>query len=150
MSDLAVFTVAIIAVMFAVLAFAASTLGGLSEAAAYFRTRQGRRVLTSMLMAVGAAVGMAFILYTATAQARWLHWAEVYAGVDIPVKQSPQCRQFDPIDNRLTSNFGARVAIWERRRFTLAGAYTHHSCALGVDRRVYDALGVQATYRVTW
>lgn len=113
----------------------------------YFKTKDGRGVLTGILLAVSAT---ALIVWAAPSQAgTWFNAGEVYFGIDSTRKVSPQC-EAGGVNDRLTSNLGVRMNLFETadQRATWRVRYTHHSCAINPDRTSYDALGFELTYRI--
>ena len=127
--------------------------GSFEAAINYFRTQKGRKVAQGILAFVGVAVLAVGLAQCASAGERgqWFAWGEVYLGIDRQMRgeRSPQCMDDGP-DNRLTSNGGFRANIYQSGdgRMALNGKYTHHSCAFNTDRNLYDALGVELTYRL--
>lgn len=134
---------------------------------AYFSTKEGLGIargivlgpLVIVLIALaGAAVLTAlFWLLAPKAHAEglrvpgtWFNDAGVFMGLDHTKKLSPMCHAGGP-DDRTTSSLGAKLNVWQSPsgnvRFN--GMYTHHSCALNLDNRSYDALGVQVEW-VFW
>lgn len=119
-------------------------------ALAYFRTPGGKQARTGILLFVGIGVLAVLIAEQARGDTgRWFAYGELYLGIDHALKQSPQCERDGP-DDKWTSNGGLRVNVFQSgdRRFEVNGKYTHHSCAFNVDRNLYDAVGVEATYRL--
>ena len=118
----------------------------------YFSTRDGKGILRGIIIAPGAIllIALALSLMPSCAQAgTWFNDASVYAGLDWTKKLSPQCEP-NPVDERGTSNLGARLNLWQSdsRRVRVNAKYTHHSCALGRDDRQYDAVGLELEWRV--
>lgn len=145
MSDYVIFIGLLLAVIFAYVSWRLPP----SKWPEYFRTREGRGILKGIVLAPVAILLIAAVLWllpsSANAQSgTWLNDAGVFIGLDYTRKQSPQCEVSD-IDDRGTSNLGARLNIWQSasKNVRLNTKYTHHSCALGVDRNGYDALGVE-------
>ena len=72
-------------------------------------------------------------------------------GLDVPYSQSPQCvSNSTQVDDKTTSNLGIVVNLYESpdTKFRSNIKYTHHSCAFNTDVRIYDALGVEFTYKI--
>lgn len=88
--------------------------------------------------------------YVGEPSSQWFAYGEVFLGIDQTNGQSPQCKDGD-VNDRLTSNGGFRVNIWQYRdrygQLELNGKGTHHSCALNPDRNGYDAIGPELKYR---
>ena len=77
----------------------------------------------------------------------WFQYSEIYMGVENTMKSSPMC-EGNAVDDRITSNGGVRQHVYQfNEQVGLIGNYTHHSCAVGVDDRGYDALGIQLIWR---
>lgn len=117
----------------------------------YFGTKDGRGILRGIIVAplIILLIGLAFSLIPTCAKAEWFNDATVFAGLDYTKSQSPQC-QVNNIDNHGTSNLGAKLNIWQSpsENVRVNSKYTHHSCALGIDAKSYDALGVELEWRV--
>lgn len=70
----------------------------------------------------------------------------VFLGLDYTKKISPMC-DAGFYNDRLTSNMGAGVVLWQvTPRASLHLVYTHHSCAINPDAKSYDAIGA----RIHW
>jgi hypothetical protein len=117
----------------------------------YFSTKDGKGILRGIVVAPLAilVLGVAFSLIPTCAKADWLNDATVFAGLDYTKSQSPQC-EVNQIDNHGTSNLGVKLNVWQSasENVRVNSKYTHHSCALGKDARLYDALGVELEWRV--
>lgn len=118
----------------------------------YFKTKDGLGILRGLVIAPLAILAIGFVLWLLSTPAHagsWLNDASVFAGLDYTRKLSPQCER-NAIDERGTSNLGVVLNVWESdsRAVRVNSKYTHHSCALGVDDRQYDALGVELVWRV--
>jgi hypothetical protein len=119
----------------------------------YFKTKDGKGILKGIILAPIAiiVIALALSLLPAKAQASgtWFNDASVFIGIDSTKKVSPQCIP-DAVDNRGTSNLGARLNIWQSdsKNIRLNSKYTHHSCVLGKDDRSYDAVGIELEWRV--
>lgn len=117
----------------------------------YFGTPDGRGILRGIIVAPLAIllIGLAFSLIPTCAKAEWFNDATVFAGLDYTKSQSPQC-QVNNIDNHGTSNLGAKINVWQSlsENVRVNSKYTHHSCALGIDAKSYDALGIELEWRV--
>ncbi len=124
-----------------------------SNAKSYFLTESGKKVLNGIVVFI--VFGLFFALvFSNKASAneetgKFLAYGEVYLGMDYTGKISPQCYSDGP-DNRLTSNGGLRVNIFQShdKRFEFNTKYTHHSCAFNADRESYDAIGIEFSYRL--
>jgi hypothetical protein len=121
---------------------------------AYFRTKEGKGVLSGILVATLGVAGIALVaglaFKPASAEAlEFFSTAEVYLGLDRTYKISPQCHQGENSD-RLTSNLGAKMSIvrTDDKRAGINLKYTHHSCAFNPDFRAYDAAGLELTYKM--
>lgn len=129
-----------------------------SDLRAYFwGTKQGKGILKGIVMVLVfiPVFGVILALTSSKAQAQSLKIpgkfftdASLFMGLDHTKKLSPQCVA-GGIDDRTTSNVGARLNVWESPStdVRLNLQYTHHSCALNVDRNGYDALGIQVEWR---
>lgn len=117
----------------------------------YFGTKDGRGILRGIVVAplIILLIGIAFSVMPTCAKAEWFNDATVFVGLDYTKNQSPQC-QVNNIDNHGTSNLGAKINIWDSdsKNVRVNSKYTHHSCALGIDAKSYDALGVELEWRV--
>lgn len=149
MSDATLFTALMVAT---VLAYLTWRLWGRSWIE-YFRTKDGLGILRGIVLAPLAILVLALVLWLLPGGARaagtWLNDASVFVGLDYTGRLSPQCER-NPVDERGTSNLGARLNLWESgsRRVRVNSKYSHHSCALGPDDRQYDAIGVELEWRV--
>ncbi|ASD50473.1 hypothetical protein FDI24_gp191 [Acidovorax phage ACP17] len=127
-----------------------------SKLKAYFwDTKQGKGILKGIVLGVGVLVVAGSLMTCANnvhaqpikVPGTFFNDASVFMGLDHTKKLSPQCVA-GGIDDRTTSNLGARLNVWQSPakdvRFNLQ--YTHHSCALNVDRNGYDAIGVQVEW----
>lgn len=115
----------------------------------YFRTRTGLGILKGIVIAVGFALGLAFLGGLVGCSGSYLNGASVYAGLDRTKKLSPQCEDVGP-DVHTTSNLGLRLNLYQSQdeRFRTNAKYTHHSCAFSPDDRQYDALGLEMEYKL--
>lgn len=78
----------------------------------------------------------------------YVQWAQVDVGLQYQLGAVPfvQCKEgsFD----KLGSDVGFTVNFVEYKDvFEINGTYRHHSCALGDDTQIYDAVGLQAGWR---
>jgi hypothetical protein len=147
--DALVFVGLLLAALFAYMVW---KLGSPLKWPAYFRTETGRGIIRGIILAPALimAIGLLLMLIPGKASAGdWLTEAGVYAGIDYTKKLSPMC-DANQVDDRGTSNLGARVNVWrsESRAVLVNSRYTHHSCALGSDNRQYDAIGLEVEWRV--
>lgn len=82
----------------------------------YFSTREGLGILRGIILAPAAILIIGFVLWLilpAKAHAgTWFNDASVFVGLDYTNKSSPQCER-NSVDDRGTSNLGARLNIWE-------------------------------------
>lgn len=110
----------------------------------YFKTKEGRGVLVGIVL----FVGIGLLSVSVFAENKYLAYGEVFLGIDNTKNTSPMCEPSKNSD-RLTSNGGFRLNLVqsEDRRFEFNTKYTHHSCAFGSDRKSYDAIGLEATYK---
>lgn len=113
----------------------------------YFSTKTGKGILKGIIIAPMAILFIALalsLLNKVQAQGRWFNDAGVFVGIDRTLGQSPQCVK-NSVDNYGTSNLGAWVNIWQSSsdRLQVNLKYTHHSCVLGQDRNLYDAVGLE-------
>lgn len=117
----------------------------------YFSTKDGKGILRGIIIAPLAIllIGLVFALLPTCAKAEWFNDATVFAGLDYTKNQSPQCK-VNQIDNHGTSNLGVKLNVWQSasENIRVNSKYTHHSCALGVDDKSYDAFGVELEWRV--
>jgi len=119
----------------------------------YFATKTGKGILKGIILAPVAIFLIALVLSLlnkAHAEGRWFNEAGVFIGLDKTKGQSPQC-QANAVDERGTSNLGVWGNLWQSdsKRVQVNIKYTHHSCALGIDRNGYDALGIEMRW-VLW
>lgn len=150
MSSLVLFIVSILVVaVISMLVF----IGGPKQIKTYFSTDQGKGVLKGIIIFMLFGAVPAFLAFKANAddygKGEWFEYGEVYVGLDYTKGISPQCYTDGP-DNRVTSNGGIRVNIYQSfdRRFEFNSKYTHHSCAFNSDKDNYDALGIEITYKL--
>lgn len=116
-------------------------------------TSDGAGAIPSLVKALVLIVGITFVVFLsnkALAEEKtppdWFQYTAIYAGLDHTFSQSPQCEKSD-IDDQLTSNLGIRQHIYSWGDVNLLANYTHHSCAIGIDRNSYDAAGLQVEWR---
>lgn len=126
-----------------------------SSATSYFSTEKGKKALKGIVFFAIFGILMAFLFGFNQVKAdeptgKWLAYGEVFLGVDYTVKDSPQCFIADGPNSHATSNGGIRVNIFQSadKRFEFNSKYTHHSCAFNSDRELYDAVGVELSYRL--
>lgn len=120
--------------------------------------RNGTGAIASALLALGSIAVIALIIFLLPGNANasvfddgtWANDASVFVGLDYTLKPSPQCEISDPVDDRGTSNLGAKFNIWRDRTETLSinSVYTHHSCFLGEDAKSYDGFGIQVEWKL--
>ena len=115
----------------------------------YFASDAGKGVLKGIILATGSVTLLAILSTVVGCSGTYLNEASVYAGLDSTKNISPQCEAEGPND-RLTSNLGARVNLYESEdgRFSNNLQYTHHSCAFNIDATGYDAYGFQLDYKI--
>jgi hypothetical protein len=117
----------------------------------YFGTKDGKGILRGIVIAplTILIIALVFSLLPTCAKAEWFNDATVFAGLDYTKNQSPQCK-VNGVDNHGTSNLGAKINVWQSasENVRVNSKYTHHSCALGIDDKSYDALGVELEWRV--
>lgn len=125
--------------------------GSLDRAREFWKSRAGKNVLGGILMVLGA-----FALWAWASSARaaelegtWLAYGEMFVGLDHTFEHSPNCKP-DQHNDKLTSNVGFRVNIWQSasRRVAVNGKYQHHSCAFNQDDLRYDAGGIEVTVKL--
>lgn len=117
----------------------------------YFSTKTGKGILKGIVLAplvILIIAGFFYLIPSANA-GTWFNDASVFAGIDYTKKLSPQCDS-NGVDDRGTSNLGAKLNIWESdsRNVRVNSKYTHHSCVLGPDDRQYDAVGIELEWKV--
>lgn len=113
----------------------------------YFRTKDGLGILKGIVIVVAVGLLVSFGTIALGAEPKYFERGEVYLGLDHTKKVSPMCEP-NQVDDRWTSNVGARVSIIRIERAELLVKYTHHSCMLGVDNKSYDALGLEWVWRL--
>lgn len=116
----------------------------------YFKTGEGKGVLFGIAAAIGATMAIALFAFSLKSQAlEYFKSGEVYLGLDATNKISPMCYAGENSD-RLTSNLGLGVSLVssEDGQGSINAKYTHHSCAFNPDNRAYDALGLEAVYKI--
>lgn len=144
MSGIALFIVSVIAIALLAIAFF------VKRPAQYFKSGEGKGVLFGIAAAIGACVSVALFAFSLKSQAlEFFKSGEVYLGLDATNKISPMCYAGENSD-RLTSNLGLRVSLVssEDGQGSINAKYTHHSCAFNPDNRAYDALGLEAVYKI--
>lgn len=139
----------------------------------YFDQPGGRKIRNGILIFCGVGILAAIIGVVRPAHAepswRWAEYGEVYLGLDYTFQElASPCRGLPELvetpyglavdadargvgaDGRLTSNGGFRMNILQSpdRLLEMNAKYTHHSCALRGDRELYDAVGLELTYRL--
>lgn len=148
--------VAVVAIIAA--AYVYKSFGSFQAAYYYFRYNDiGRQAWKGILMFIGGALvlaGLAFVLNAllaskAAAAENWFTYGQVYLGAEKTSDLNTIC---DPggVDDRTTSHGGIRVNLFRStdRKFETNVKYTHHSCAFGGDRHVYDAFGMEASLKL--
>ena len=84
------------------------------------------------------------------AEIDWVKYTEFYVGIDYQLREfNPQCVA-NGIDDRINSNVGLTQNVLAYRGVELDLVFTHHSCAINDDLKLYDAIGPRLTYRVVW
>jgi hypothetical protein len=144
MSGITLFLVAVIAIALIAIAFF------VKRPAKYFKTGEGKGVLFGIAAAIGACTLIALFAFSLKSEAlEYFKSGEVYLGLDATNKMSPMCYAGENSD-RLTSNLGLRVSLVssEDGQGSINAKYTHHSCAFNADNRAYDALGLEAVYKI--
>ena len=121
----------------------------------YFRyTEKGKQAWKGIAMFVGLAVAIAGIYLLvmpakASAGENWFAYGQIYVGAENTSDLNTIC---DPggVNDRIVSHGGVRVNIYRStdRKFETNAKYTHHSCAFGGDRHVYDAGGLEASFKL--
>jgi hypothetical protein len=114
----------------------------------YFKTPTGLGILKGIVLVLILGLAMS-VIAKEPEEGKFFSYGDFYAGLDYTNKRSPQCYG-GGVDDRTTSNVGFRVNIYESAdsKFHLNSKYTHHSCALNIDRESYDAIGVELIYRL--
>ena len=82
---------------------------------------------------------------------KYFQYGEVYLGLDMPFNgTSPQCEAGpeNGDNDKVTSNGGIRINAVSYGDFELNGYYLHKSCAISQDYLVYDAAGIEATFKL--
>lgn len=120
-----------------------------SEMYAYFKTRRGKKVLKGIIIFIAFGLGTASISDAIAEEYEFFDYGEVYLGIDSTRNTSPQCGHGE-YSERMTSNGGLRVNLIKSKNdlFEFNVKYTHHSCAFNDDINNYDALGVEAVYKL--
>lgn len=116
----------------------------------YFKSGEGKGVLFGIVAAIGVCTSIALFAFSLKSQAlEYFKSGEVYLGLDATNKMSPMCYAGENSD-RLTSNLGARFSLLKSNdgQASINFKYTHHSCAFNPDNRAYDALGLEAVYKI--
>lgn len=142
-SGLFLITVLIVTLLTILIAF--KTPG---KAIKYFKTDDGKKVLSGILLFTGLAGALVLWSGNSKAGGGWFGYSEIFLGVDYTQGQSPQCVDYGP-DIKATSNGGIRLSVYESddSAYKLNVKYTHHSCAFSLDKNIYDAIGVESVYR---
>lgn len=144
MSGISLFIVSVIAIALLSIAFF------VKRPTQYFKSGEGKGVLFGIAVAIGACTSIALFAFSLKSQAlEYFKSGEVYLGLDATNKISPMCYAGENSD-RLTSNLGLRVSLVssEDGQGSINAKYTHHSCAFNADNRAYDALGLEAVYKI--
>ncbi len=113
----------------------------------YFSTREGRGVLTGIILAVVISVAVAFIFPNKVHALEYFSTAEIFVGLDQTNKVSPFCTNGVNSD-KLTSNIGAELSVirLDSGLSDIRLKYNHHSCAVNPDQNSYDSVGVTVKY----
>lgn len=114
----------------------------------YFSSKEGKKISKGILLALAFSVVVALTSLIGGCAGSYGNWGSVYAGIDYPDEQSPQCESSGQ-DDKSTSNLGFKLNIFESDddRFTSNLKYTHHSCAFNQDRNGYDAFGLELEFK---
>jgi hypothetical protein len=146
-------------------------IGNLDQVIDYFDTDAGRKIRNGIVTFVGLGILTGLLALAGQAKSqewRYFEYGEVFLGLDYTLQDlSPQCAgEYVPVpigegayrlsqvpvgtDGRLTSNGGFRLNLVQSpdHRFEVGAKYTHHSCALRTDTRLYDAVGLELSYRI--
>ena len=156
--SIVMFVLGVLAMAVAVLFYQFKNIGAMRI---YFRTIEGKKVLSGIVgfvaFGVVAAFGTAVITlmffpgYAVADEKKinYLAYGKVYVGLDVPREQSPQCKS-GLYSDRLTSNGGLVINLVQSRdkQFETNFKYTHHSCAFNADQHGYDAAGISIEYRL--
>ncbi len=115
----------------------------------YFSTKEGRGVLTGIILAVAISVAIAFIFpnKVAAGDYEFFSTAELFVGLDQTNKVSPFCTD-GANSNKLTSNIGAELSLIRLSSglSDIRLKYNHHSCAVNPDQNSYDSVGITVKY----
>lgn len=94
------------------------------------------------------------LLFPSKAEAsdfEYLQWFQVDAGLQYQLGDVPfvQCKEGD--FDKLGSDIGLTLNVVEYQDvFEINSTYRHHSCAVGADTQIYDAIGLQVGWRFTF
>lgn len=111
----------------------------------YFKNKTGLVILKGIVIVLVVFIGIAGTRFALAGD--FFESGSIYAGLDYTYKTSPQCERNGP-DDKGTSNVGAKLNLWQStdKTFRFNSKYTHHSCALNIDRNTYDSIGLEWEY----
>ena len=123
---------------------------GVGDLKDWSKSKDGKQALKGIRMALTFCVVVVLVsLVTGCSQGTFFNDVRAFAGLESTLKPSPMCIE-SSTDNRWTSNLGVKANIYETNdeRLRVNTQYIHHSCAFGVDDRDYDAIGLEAEYKI--
>ena len=149
-SGLAFFAVVMVIAVIYIL----STFRTPKAAVDYFKNNPtGRRAWRGISLFIGIPLILVSIavMFVARADAseNWFAYGQVYLGAEHTSDLNTIC-DAGGVDDRIVSHGGVRVNLYRStdRKFETNVKYTHHSCAFGGDNHVYDAAGLEASYKL--
>jgi hypothetical protein len=143
---LTIFTIVVICLL-TVFLRTCFVLGDVKSAITYYKENSVWKDWRIFGGIISAIVTLLFILYSPksdAAELTYFEYTQVYVGLDFQIQaEAPECLP-GSIEDNITANGGIRQHLigmnygWWRVDFT--GGYLHHSCAIGKDDKVYDAV----------
>ena len=129
-------------------------LGGYEKAREHWKRKQPLPDMTPLLYIPAGIMFVLALLFSQKADAAeytYVQWLQVDAGLEWQVGDVPFTTCRETSDNnldKLGSNLGAALNLINiNDSIEINAKYTHHSCAVESDYKVYDAVGVQIGWR---
>ena len=112
----------------------------------YLKTKDGLGILKGIVLVLLIA---GVILFVSGCNGTYFNDAHIFAGLDYANEDNGTCER-KGVDDRTTSNVGIKANIYQSKdkTFRANGKYTHHSCAFNIDDHAYDAIGLEAEYKI--
>lgn len=145
--DILIFIAIELAIVAGLFLYVVYKKGSIKNARDYLTTTEGKGIMKGIVLA--CVVTLILILSAKVAHAGELKWGGetvIFAGLDRNGGPSPFCAD-GGVDDKLTSNIGVRqyamsYEFSQKSLLKIGGKYTHHSCALNIDRELYDGIGI--------